>query len=50
VDKSAASFCRTVAACVTDLVCYFYSMKDREIADNSTTIEAGENQAQICNH
>jgi hypothetical protein len=40
--KSAASFCRQVAALVTDMFCNFYFVKNHKIANNSVTTEARE--------
>ncbi len=40
--KSAASFCRQVAALVPDMFCYFYLVKNYNIANNSATTEARE--------
>ncbi len=40
--KSAASLCRQVATLVTDMFCYFYSVKNHKIANNSATTEATE--------
>jgi hypothetical protein len=42
VEKSAASFCRQVAAGFPDVFCSFYSVKNPKIANNSTTTEARE--------
>jgi hypothetical protein len=39
-EKSAASFCREVAASVLDMFCNFYSAKNHKIAKNSTTTKA----------
>jgi hypothetical protein len=41
-EKSAASFCRQVAAWFTDVFCNFNLVKNHEIANNSTTTEARE--------
>jgi hypothetical protein len=38
--KSAASFCRQVAAWFPDMFCYFYFVKKHKIAKNSTATEA----------
>ncbi len=40
--KSAAIFCHQVAALVPDMFCNFYSVKNHEMAKNSTTTKAGE--------
>ncbi len=40
--KSAASFCRKVAALVTDMFGNFYLVKNHKIADKSATTEATE--------
>jgi hypothetical protein len=40
--KSAASFCRQVAALVPEEFCNFYVVKIHKIANNSATSEAGE--------
>ncbi len=40
--KSAACFCCQVAACVTDMFCNFYLVKNHKIANNSTTTKARE--------
>jgi hypothetical protein len=40
--KSAASFCRQMAAWFPDLFCNFYLVKNHKIAINSTTTKAGE--------
>ncbi len=40
-DKSAASFCRQVAARVQDMFRNFYFVKNRKNVSNSTTTEAG---------
>jgi hypothetical protein len=40
--KSAASFCRQVAALVPDMFCNFYILKNHKIAGNSATTEARE--------
>jgi len=40
--KSAASFCRQVAAWAVDMFCDFYLMKNHKIAKNSTTTKARE--------
>jgi hypothetical protein len=41
-SKSAASFCRQVAAWFPDMFCNFYLVKNHKIAKNSTTINAKE--------
>jgi hypothetical protein len=41
-NKSAASFCCQVAAGVPDMFCNFISVRNRIIANNSTTTEATE--------
>jgi hypothetical protein len=40
--KSAASFCREVAALVPDMFCKFYLVKNHKIAKNSTTAKDRE--------
>jgi len=40
-DKSAASFCRQVAAQVQDVFWNFYFVKNRKNVSNSTTTEDG---------
>jgi hypothetical protein len=40
--KSAASFCRQVAAWFPDMFSKFYLVKNHKIANNSTTAEARE--------
>jgi hypothetical protein len=40
--KSAASFCRQVAAWFPHMFCNFYLMKNHKIANNSTTTKARE--------
>jgi hypothetical protein len=40
--KSAASFCRQVAAWVPDMFCNFNLVKNHKIAKNSTTAKATE--------
>ncbi len=40
--KSAASFCRQVAAWFPDMFCNFYLVKNHKITKNSTTTKAGE--------
>jgi hypothetical protein len=40
--KSAASFCRQVAAWVPDMFCNFYLIKNHEMAKHSTTAKARE--------
>jgi len=40
--KSAASFCRQVAAWFPDMFCNFYLVKNHKIAKNSTTTKARE--------
>jgi hypothetical protein len=40
--KSAASFCRQVAAWVPEMFCNFYLAKNHKIAENSTTTKARE--------
>ncbi len=40
--KSAACFCRQMAAWFPDIYCNFYSVKHYKIAKNSTTTEARE--------
>jgi hypothetical protein len=40
--KSAASFCRQVAALVPAMFCNFYLVKNHKITDNSATTEARE--------
>jgi hypothetical protein len=47
--KSAASFCRWVAAWVMDMFCNFYLMKNQSIANNAATAEAVEKIAWIRN-
>jgi hypothetical protein len=41
-DKSAARFCRQVAAWVTDMFCNFYFVKSHKIANDLATTEAVE--------
>jgi hypothetical protein len=41
-DKSGASLCHQVAAWVPDMFRYFNLVKNHEISNNSTTIEARE--------
>ncbi len=41
-DKSAASFCCHIAACVPDIFCNFYFVKNHKIANNLTTFNASE--------
>jgi hypothetical protein len=45
--KSAASFCRQVAASVPDMFCNFYLVKNHKIANNSATAEAREKNTCI---
>jgi hypothetical protein len=40
--KSAASFCRQVAAWFPNMFCNFYLVKNHKIANNSTTTKARE--------
>jgi hypothetical protein len=40
--KSAASFCRQVAALVQDMFCNFYVVKNHKIVNNAATAEARE--------
>jgi hypothetical protein len=40
--KSAASFCRQIAACFPDLFCNLNLVKNHKIAKNSTTTKARE--------
>jgi hypothetical protein len=40
--KSAASFCRQVAAWFPDMFCNFYVVKNHKIAKNSAMTKAGE--------
>jgi hypothetical protein len=40
--KSAASFCRQVAAWLPDMFCNFYFVKNYKIAKNSATTKARE--------
>jgi hypothetical protein len=40
--KSAASFCRPMAACVPDMFCNFYLVKNNKIAKYSATTKARE--------
>ncbi len=46
-DKSAARFCRQVAAWVPDMYCDFYLVKNDKIAKDATATRAREIQAQI---
>jgi hypothetical protein len=41
-EKSAASFCRQVAAWVPDMLCNFYIVKIHILTKNSTTTKARE--------
>ncbi len=41
--KSAVSFCYLVAACVSDLFCNFYFVKNHKIVSNSATANTREN-------
>jgi len=41
-EKSAASFCRQVAALVSEMFCNFYLVKNNKIARNLATTEARE--------
>jgi hypothetical protein len=45
--KSAASFCRQVAALVPDMFSNFYLVKNHKIANNSATTKATEKLAHI---
>jgi hypothetical protein len=45
--KSAASFCRQVAARFPDMFCNFYLMENHKIAKNSTTTEARKNKQRF---
>jgi len=45
--KSAASFCRQVAALVPDMFCNFYLVKNHKTVNNSATTEA---RAKICTY
>jgi hypothetical protein len=40
--KSAASFCRQVAALLTDMFCNFYLVKNHKITNNLVTTKARE--------
>jgi hypothetical protein len=46
-DKSAASFCRQMAAHFPYISCNFYFMKNQKTVINSTTAVTREEEAQI---